>query len=345
MLRAVLVGCGGISQVWLEALQGAAGEDVKIVGMVDRVRDAAENRAVSFAPEAWVGTDLSAALADLRPDVLLNCTVPEAHFETSRAGLEAGCHVLVEKPATDDIADARRLLKIADRVGRRVVVVQNRRYHPGLSALRESINRGSIGRVTTICADFFLDPHFGGFRNEMAHVLLLDMAIHTFDQARSLTNSRALSAWCLEFNPIGSWYEGGGASAMATFRMSDGVVFSYRGSWCAPGMRTDWNADWRVVGDRGTLQWDGDRDLRGERVADDWDGEGFQPEVEAIPCEVPATSSEPVGHAGVMTDFVRAVRSNSRAPTDLVDNVFSLEMVDAAVRSARSGEVITLVGG
>ncbi len=344
-LRAILVGCGGISQVWLEALRDSLSGDVEVVGMVDRVEECARTRAAGFAPEAWIGTDLDAALAALKPDVLLNCTVPEAHFETTRAALAAGCHVLVEKPATAELGDARRLLEISDRVRRRVVVVQNRRYLEGMFALRRLIGEGRIGRVTTICADFFLDPHFGGFRDEMAHVLLLDMAIHTFDQARSLTGARALSAWCLECNPVGSWYAGGGASAMATFQFSDGVVFSYRGSWCAPGLRTDWNADWSVVGEHGTLRWDGARDLRGERVVDGWDGRGFQPGVEPIECEIPAMLPAQLGHAGVMTDFVRSVRSNEVAPTDLADNIFSIEMVDAAVRSARSGEVVSLGQG
>ena len=41
--------------------------------------------------------------------------------------------------------------------------------------------------------------------------------------------------------------------------MGDGVIFNYRGSWCADGARTSWEAAWRIVGERGSLVWDGRR--------------------------------------------------------------------------------------
>ena len=46
--------------------------------------------------------------------------------------------------------------------------------------------------------------------------------------------------------------------------MRNGVVFSYRGSWCAEGLRTSWESAWRIVGTRGALTWDGEEDMRAE---------------------------------------------------------------------------------
>lgn len=74
-----------------------------------------------------------------------------------------------------------------------------------------------------------LAPHFGGFREEMDNVLLLDMAIHTFDAARYVAGRKPLTVYCVERNPKGSWYRHG-ASANAIFEFSDDIVFSYRGS-------------------------------------------------------------------------------------------------------------------
>lgn len=60
-----------------------------------------------------------------------------------------------------------------------------------------------------IHADFFIGAHFVGFRERMEHPLLLDMAIHTFDQARFLLGSaKAETALCMAFNPASSWYDG-----------------------------------------------------------------------------------------------------------------------------------------
>jgi len=44
---------------------------------------------------------------------------------------------------------------------------------------------------------------------------------------------------------------------MAIFEMSNGVVFNYRGRWCAEGLNTPWECTWRAVGEKGTALWDG----------------------------------------------------------------------------------------
>ena len=100
-------------------------------------------------------------------------------------------------------------------------------------------------------------PHFGGFREEMDHVLLLDMAIHTFDAARFMVEGDPRGVYCREWEPTGSWYAQGSA-ANAIFELTGDVVFTYRGSWCAEGCSTSWES---ALAHRrrasGTLIWDG----------------------------------------------------------------------------------------
>ena len=90
----------------------------------------------------------------------------------------------------------------------------------------------------------------------MPHVLLVDMAIHTFDTARYISGADPVSVYCKEWNPAGSWYERD-SSAIAIFEMSNGLVYTYRGSWCSEGLNTTWESDWRIVGQNGSLKWDG----------------------------------------------------------------------------------------
>ncbi len=122
--------------------------------------------------------------------------------------------------------------------------------------------------MTTLNGDFYLGPHFGGFREKMPHVLLLDMAIHSFDQARVISGADPLAVYCHEWNPRGSWYERD-ASAIALFEMSNGVVYTYRGSWCAEGAETSWECDWKAFGSRGTVAWDGGNQFRARSVEKD----------------------------------------------------------------------------
>src|SRR4029078_10982047 len=124
------------------------------------------------------------------------------------------------------------LVHAAERAGRTYAVMQNRRFEHGIRTLRDGLAAGRIRSVTTLACDFFKAPHFGGFREEMESPLLLDMAIHQFDQARFVAGVEPGAASCHEVNPDGARYEGR-ASAICTFELADGSIFSYRGSWTA----------------------------------------------------------------------------------------------------------------
>ncbi len=108
-VNAVLVGCGGISRAWLQASVDVPG--LRIAGLVDIAREAAETRAAEFGlDDALVDSDLGAVLDRIGPDVVFNCTVPEAHGEVTLAALAHGCHVLSEKPLADSMERAREMV-------------------------------------------------------------------------------------------------------------------------------------------------------------------------------------------------------------------------------------------
>jgi predicted dehydrogenase len=126
------------------------------------------------------------------------------------------------------LAEAQRLIERAREAGRLHGVVQNRRWLPGIRRARRLLASGALGEVTAVHCDFFIGAHFGGFRDAMEHVLLLDMAIHTFDAARYLTGLDATGVYCREVNPTASWYRHG-ASADALFDLQGGATMTYRG--------------------------------------------------------------------------------------------------------------------
>jgi predicted dehydrogenase len=339
VLRVVVAGCGRMSKRFLEAAREAGG--VEIVGLVDPVLTAAEGRRDEFALDgAAVGPDLAEMLRRVSPDAVFDIVVPPARHGVATTALRHGCHTLTEKPMADSMAHARDLIATARAAGRIHAVVQNRRYIAGVRRIARLLRSGVLGDVTSIYCDFFLGPHFGGFREEMEHVLLVDMAIHTFDVSRLFAGAEAASVHCREWNPGNSWYAHG-ASAIATFEMRNGVVVSYRGSWCAEGLRTSWESSWRIIGSRGTLLWDGEDDMRAEIVT----GPGFFSETE--PVEIPPLDpgDRIGGHTGIIRDFVEAVRTGVPPETAGFENIKSLAMVFAAVESAESGRTVSLQEG
>src|SRR6195952_1497329 len=199
-----------MSKGWLRAIAASpelAGA-ITIVGLVDLNRETAENLAGEFGLEGVaIGSVLSHVIAETKADMVFDVVIPTARFGVVSAALKAGCHVLSEKPMATSLAEGAALIDLAAETGRVHAIIQNRRYISGVRRLRRFVESGAIGELTGIHCDFFLGPHFGGFREEMDHLLLLDMAIHTFDAARFVADCKPLAVYCVETNPKGSWYK------------------------------------------------------------------------------------------------------------------------------------------
>ncbi|HBF32231.1 Gfo/Idh/MocA family oxidoreductase [Rhizobium sp.] len=340
-LKAVLCGCGAMAKGWLTAIASdpKLSEKIIIVGLVDLHAHAAEALAAEFnLGDALTGTDLTEMLARTKADLLFDVVVPSARFDVVSAALRAGCHVLSEKPMATTLEDGASLVALAKETGRIHAIVQNRRFIKGVRKMKHFVESGAIGDLTAIHCDFFLAPHFGGFRDEMEHVLLLDMAIHTFDAARFVADRTPLAAYCVEKNPRGSWYAHG-ASANAVFEFSDDVVFTYRGSWCAEGRSTSWESQWRLVGSKGQLIWDGN-EIFDATVAGHEPGllHGYN-SVNVYDLENP---DETHGHASVIASFLAAIETGDAPETVNFDNINSLAMVLAAIESAETGKRIEI---
>ncbi|TCL72876.1 Gfo/Idh/MocA family oxidoreductase [Rhizobium sp. BK251] len=339
--NAVLCGCGAMSKGWLRAIKEnqTLAEAMEVKGLVDVNPAAAEKLAAEFGlGDAVIGSDLADVIAKTKADIVFDVVIPAARFDVVSTALKAGCHVLSEKPMATSLGEGAALIDLAAETGRIHAIIQNRRFISGVRRMRRFVESGAIGELTGIHCDFFIAPHFGGFREEMDNVLLLDMAIHTFDAARFVADKKPLAVYCVEKNPKGSWYRHG-ATANATFEFSDDVVFTYRGSWCAEGERTSWESQWRLVGSKGMLTWDGG-DTFSAAVAGQEPGllHGFSP-VEVLS---PADEQETHGHASVIASFVEAIRTGKRPETASSDNIRSLAMVFGAIESAKTGKRIEI---
>ncbi|WP_157071133.1 Gfo/Idh/MocA family protein [Alicyclobacillus acidiphilus] len=334
--KVVVAGCGGMSNTWLDYV--AQREDIEIVGLVDIAIDSANAMAQRRGLSVPTFTDLEQAIRQTAPNLVFDITVPESHRQIVTTALQAGCHVFGEKPMGKSMEDAEAMLSAAERSGKRYSVMQNRRYLKQIRAVQTTLRNNVIGPVGSIYADFFIGAHFGGFRDAMDHPLILDMAVHTFDQARFILGADAVSVYCHEFNPVGSWYQGN-ASAVCIFEMSDGSVFCYRGSWCAEGFNTSWESEWRAIGQRGTLLWNGKDDPVCE-IVDEAQPGGFISRTKTV--EIPVDWIGREGHWGCLDEMFKSVDEDRPAETDCTDNIKSVAMVFGAIESASSGKKVLL---
>ena len=312
-LPVVVVGAGAMGREWIRMLRDSP--DAVLVGLVDLDVELATTAAEGL--DVVVGDSLVDVALRSGAEAVVNVTVPQAHRVVNEQALRAGLPVLCEKPLSPTVAEALRQVALADLTGSLLMVSQSRRYFDHLAAFRGAVRQlGPLGAVT---ASFFHEDHEPGFREQMAHPLLVDMSIHHFDQLRHATGDEPVAVRCSSWSPPWSWFAGD-AAATAEFELASGAHFSYAGSRCTPGLQTSWNADWHVRGERGSAHWDGD--------------DVVEVEADGVTVELPDRAE---GIAGALEEFVAALRTGSTPSTEVRANVLSLAMVEGAVRSSERG--------
>ncbi|WP_062109304.1 Gfo/Idh/MocA family protein [Bacillus niameyensis] len=332
--RVALVGCGSMANIWVE--YAIARKDVEIVALVDVVQDTAKKMAEKYQLACQTFSDITSAIKETEANLVFDVTIPESHNDITVKALNLGCDVFGEKPMGTSMKEALMMVEAAKQTGKKYNVMQNRRYNSQIRELHHLVQSGEIGEQGWITADFFLDPHFGGFREKMESPLILDMAIHTFDQARFISGANPVSVYCHEFNPTGSWYDGN-ASAICIFEMDNGMVFNYRGSWSAIGAPTSWESAWRVIGSKGTAIWDGANRPFAEIASPD---ESNPSHYKVKKVETTSKWSGREGHFGCLDEMFDALIEGRKAETDCTDNLHSISMVYKAIESAQTGKKI-----
>jgi predicted dehydrogenase len=332
--KALLVGAGSWGKEWAKTL--VACPDVELVGWVSRRAGVVAAAATELGlPRLHTGEELRAALERVRPDFVIDATPPEVHHTVTLEALGFGVPVLGEKPMAHTMEHARAMVKASERAQQLYMVSQSRRYNPQLRAT-QTLARQRLGALGILNSDFYIGAHFGGFRDQMPSPLLLDMAIHTFDAARYLTQADPVSVYAEEFNPPWSWYQGA-ASATVIFEMTGGLRYTYRGSWCAEGAHTSWESEWRIVGELGSLRWDGANRPSVELVRERG---GFHSRTEQLQVEAEAMDYQ--GIAGALRDFLRALGTGEPPMGECHDNIKSLAMVFGALESSARRQRVTL---
>lgn len=146
--RIAVFGCGGWGKNIVRTLQGVHG----VAAVVDPT-EKGRALAAELAPDASVHEDPAAVLADDTIDAVMIATPAETHFELASRAIESGKDTYVEKPLTIDLAEARRLVALAEAHDRVLMVGHLLEYHPAIIRLHEMIEAGELGEIRYIVSN------------------------------------------------------------------------------------------------------------------------------------------------------------------------------------------------
>ena len=135
-----LIGCGGIARNHLEAYRE---QGYPVAVLCDINLEAARALRDEFFPEADVTTEASEVLGRDEIAVVDLATHPDHRLLLIEQALEAGKHVLSQKPFVTDLDEGQRLIELAESKGLKLAVNQNGRWAPYVSYLRQAVAKGS----------------------------------------------------------------------------------------------------------------------------------------------------------------------------------------------------------
>jgi predicted dehydrogenase len=326
MLRGIHVGLGGQGRHWVAVCRRHA-DDIEMVAFVEPA-EASAAAAVERAgvPRERIFPTLGAALAAHPADFVLDVTPPAVHHLVASEALSAGLHVIGEKPMSDDFEAARGVVAAAAKAGRVHMIAQNYRFGAVPRTTRRLLAEGRIGRPEVVSVGFYREwAHAPGTHYVvMPYPLLTDMGIHHFDMLRYVLGLEPVRVEARSWNPSWGWHRGD-AGHTAVIEFEGGLVATHHSLGSSVGKQSPWNGEWRIEGPEGSLTWEDDQ-IWHTRV---------HPRERAVREQIPADPQRAGGQDAVLQEFVAAIAAGRQPECNSADNLRSLALVFAAVRSAR----------
>jgi predicted dehydrogenase len=229
----------------------------ELVAIAGRTEDAVREAATRYGYASYA-TDWHELVADERVDVFDNVAADAMHVEPTLAAIEAGKHVVCEKPLASTAADAQRLYEAADAAGVKNLVCFNYRFFPAVRLAWELVHGGELGEL-----------HQARFRYSQEWRTDVDVELpsptgvldiigsHAIDQARFLCGEIGSVSAAIGALAETRSFRGGPAETDDTVvilaRLDSGLVATIDASVVSPGRRN--HLAWELNGSRGSLAW------------------------------------------------------------------------------------------
>ncbi|MHC4251410.1 MAG: Gfo/Idh/MocA family protein [Planctomycetota bacterium] len=323
-LRVAFLGCGGIAGKHTKSLKGK--DEIEIVGGSDvteeQVNKFFERTLEGYEPGPGVFTDAAKMYAGTKPDAVVICTPHTLHYDQGMQALDAGLHVLMEKPMVTNAGHARELKAKVDETGKVFVIGYNTPCSPNFKYLRDRIREGTFGKLELV--NGYLSQNWkkgtaGKWRQDPA----LSGGGQAYDSGAHLMNSLC---WSVESDveEVFAFVDNHGTAvdinSVTSVRFASGVMANITVSGNSPG-----NGSYMVfVFDGGRIEIDG------------WGGgwiKVFGADGKQI--EEPKIEGEAMAPA---ENFIDAILGRDEARTTPQNGIVQSDLMDAIYESAKTGK-------
>ncbi|GGC83361.1 oxidoreductase [Thalassobacillus devorans] len=338
-LKVAIIGCGSIAQN-RHLLEFEANEHVEITAVCDIVEERAMVTAEAFGAQSY--TNYEDLLEKEEIDAVSVCLPNYLHAPVSIAALEAGCHVLCEKPMATSSEEAEKMIEAAERNSKKLMIAHNQRFVSSHERARKLIESGEAGKIYSFRTTFGhggpegwsvdgADSWF--FKKGEAFIGAMgDLGVHKADLLRYLLGE--------EFVEVAGFVENNAKenvtvddNAVCILRSESGVVGTLTASWAYNANEDNSTV---IYGEKATLRLEDDPDY--SLVVQYTNGEVVKYELGQI------QSNEEGGqtNTGVIDHFVESIVEDKQPLIDGEEGKRSLEIILAAVESGETKQITRL---
>ena len=330
-MKAAVIGVGsmGYNHVRVYSEMG----DVEVVGASDLSRERLQLIEDRFSVNTYMSyQDL---FEKEKPEVV-SITVPTAEHEKVAAyALEKGAHVLVEKPIAATVEEGKRLIALADKLDRQLMVGHIIRFNPAMQSLKTRLDNGDLGKIFQVFC-----RRAGPFPARIRDVgVVVDLAPHDVDIMRFLTGMNPMRVFAETEQQIHTDHED---LLFGLLRFPEGITGALEINWLTPTKMRET----LVLGEKGLFRVDDlMQDLffyeNTQAVGELWSPfRAIRGVSEGSMTRFPIKRQEPL--KAELAAFINAIREGHKMPVTGQDGLEALRISLALVESGKTHRVIEL---
>lgn len=338
MLKVGVLGCGTIARV-RHLLEYDNNKEVEITAVCDIVEERAEEMAKLYGAKAF--TDYRDVLENKEIDVISICLPNYLHASVTIAALNAGKHVLCEKPMATSKDEAEAMIAAGKLNEKKLMIAHNQRFVASHQKAKEIIESGKLGKIYSFSTTF---GHPGPeewsidgaeswfFDKERAFIGAMgDLGVHKADLMRYLLG---------EFSEVGAFIETNAKqntevddNAVCILRTESGIIGTLTASWAYV---TGGDNSTIIYGENGTLRLEADPVY--SLIEEYRDGTIINHQLEKIQTNEEGGQS----NSSIIDYFVTSILENSEPPIPGEEGMKSLEIILAAIESQETRQIVSI---
>ena len=353
-LKVGIIGCGAIAvEKHLKSLQKIS--QVEVAALCNRNIEKAKSVAKEFGTaDAKVYSDYRELLMDESLDVVHVCTPNVSHAEITIAALEAGKHVMCEKPMAKTSEEAKQMLAAAKKSGKKLSIGYNNRFRSDSQYLHQAVSRGDLGEIYYAKAHAIRRravPTWGVFLDEekQGGGPLIDIGTHALDLTLwMMDNYQPQSVMGSVFHKLGKQKDAANAfgswdpdefkvedSAFGFIKMQNGATIVLESSWALNSLDVD-EAKCSLSGTKGGADMKNGLRIHGEDF-----GKLYTTNVELDPGGVAFFEGETESEADLeMRLWIECILHDTEPVVKPEEAMVVTQILEAIYESARTGKAV-----